>query len=213
MIFRSVLIVILAVAVAAVVIARLSDDDGEFSSPDSAAEPTGPTPPFGAGVVPAGLHDFTQFDPPLSMVFGDGWIASFPPDREKIVLEGPVFLAISHPSMVVDPGNLEFVPAPADLIAWVGTHKNFAAGDPVATTLGGRPGFMIDATALEGTKTLAFNTVDAILVASGDRMRLIVADVDGKPVTALMIAAPAEFEAKVGEGQALLDTLRFEEGV
>jgi hypothetical protein len=212
MIFRSVLIVILTVAVAAVVIARLSDDGGE-SSPDGAAEPTGPTPPFGAGVVPAGLHDFTQFDPPLSMVFGDGWIASFPPDREKIVLEGPVFLALSHPSMVVDPDNLEFVPAPDDLIAWVGTHKNFAAGDPVATTLGGRPGFMIDATALEGTKTLAFNTVDAILVARGDRMRLIVADVDGKPVTALMIAAPAEFEAKVAAGQALLDTLRFEEGV
>jgi hypothetical protein len=71
---------------------------------------------------------------------------------------------------------------------------------------------MIDATALEGTKTLAFNTVDAILVAKGDRMRLIVADVSGKTVTALMIASPAEFDAEVAAGLALLDTLRFEVG-
>lgn len=209
MIFRSVLIVLLAAAVVTVVVVRLRDDDGG-SPPNDVAEPTGPTPPFGAGPAPAGLHDFTQFDPPLSMVFGDGWTAPFPPDNEKIVLEGPVFLAISRPSMVADADSGEFVPLPDDLIAWVGTHKNFDAGDPVETALGDRPAFMIDATALEGTKTLAFNAVDAILVAKGDRMRLIVADVDGKTVTALMIASPAEFDAAVAAGQALLDTLRFQ---
>ena len=211
MIFRSVLIVLLAAAVVAVLVTRLSDDDGGSPS-DDVAEPTGPTPPFGAGPVPAGVHDFTQFDPPLSMVFGDGWTAGFPPDDEKIVLDGPIFLAISHPTMVVDADSGEFVPLPDDLIAWIGTHKDFDAGDPVETTLGDRPAFMIDAMALEGTKTLAFSIVDAILVAKGDRMRLIVADVDGKTVTALMIAAPAEFDAGVAAGQALLDTLRFAVG-
>ena len=202
---------VLAVAVGAVVLSRLDlgDDD---SAPGETAARTGPTPPFGAGVVPSGLHEFRQFDPPLSIVFGDGWSAPLAPDGEKIVLEGPVFLAVSHPSKVVDAESGEFVPAPDDLIAWVGTHKNFEATAPVETTLGKRPAFMIDATALEGTKTLAFGVVDAILVAKGDRMRLIVADVDGKTVTALMIASPAEFAAKVAAGQALLDTLRFEVG-
>lgn len=208
MIFRSVLIVLLAAAVAAVVVVQVSDDDSPPSN--DVAEPTGPTPPFGAGPVPAGLHVFGQFDPPLSMVFADGWTASFPPDNDEIALDGPVFLAVSHPSMVVDAESGESVPLPDELIAWVGTHKNFEASAPVETTLGKRPASMIDAAALEGTKTLAFNAVDAILVAKGDRMRLIVADVDGKAVTALMIAAPADFDAAVAAGQALLDTLRFE---
>lgn len=211
MIFRGVLIVVLAVAVGAVIVSRL-DVGGDDSSSSGLAEPTGPTPPFGAGPVPAGLHEFAQFDPPLSMVFGDGWSAPLAPDGEKIVLEGPVFLAVSHPSKVVGAESGEFVPAPDDLIAWVGTHKNFDATAPVETTLGKRSAFMIDATALEGTKTLAFGVVDAILVAKGDRMRLIVADVDGRTVTALMIASPAEFDAEVAAGQALLDTLRFEVG-
>ncbi len=202
---------VLTVVVGAVIISRL-DLGNDGSSSNGTPLPTGPTPPFGAGIVPAGLHDFAEFDAPLSMVFGDGWIASFPPDNDEIALDGPVFLAISHPSKVVDADSGEFVQAPDDLIAWVGTHKNLAASDAVATTLGNRPAYMIDATALEGTKTLAFNIVDAILVARGDRMRLIVADVDGKNITALMIASPADFAAKVAAGQALLDTLRFDAG-
>lgn len=201
---------VLVLAVGAVILSRLDiGDDGSSSS--GVAEPTGPPPPFGAGLVPAGLHVFRQFDVPLSMVFSDGWMASFPPDNDEIALDGPVFLAISHPSMVVDPDSGEFVAMPEDLIAWVGTHKNLEATAPVETTLGGRPAFTIDATALEGAKTLAFDVVDAILVGRGDRMRLIVADVDGKTVTALMISPPAEFDAKVAAGQALLDTLRFED--
>jgi hypothetical protein len=209
MLFRGVLIVVLAVAVGAVIVSRLDlgDDD---SAPNEIPAPTDPTPPFGAGTVPAGLHQFSQFDVPLSMVFSDGWMAAFPPDNDEIALDGPVFLAISHPSMVVDADSGEFVPAPEDLVAWVGTHKNLDASDPVETTLGGRAAFMIDATALEGTKTLAFNVADAILVTKSDRMRLIVTDVDSKTVTALMIASPADFDTRVAAGQALLDTLRFE---
>lgn len=211
MLFRGVLILVLAAAVGAVMVSRLDlgDDD---SAPNETPTPTGPTPPFGAGTVPAGRHQFSQFDVPLSMVFSDGWMAAFPPDHDEIALDGPIFLAISHPSMVVDADSGEFVPAPNDLVAWVGTHKNLAASDPVETTLGGRAAFMIDATALEGTKTLAFNAADAILVAKGDRMRLIVTDVDSKTVTALMIASPTDFDSKVAAGQALLDTLRFEVG-
>ncbi len=153
---------------------------------------------------------FAEFDPPLSMVFGDGWTSDIPPNNDEIALEGPVFLAVSHPSMVVDADTGGFVPMPKDLIAWVGTQKNFDAGDAIATALGGEPAFRIDATAKEGIKTLAFNTSDAILVAKGDKMRLIVADVKGTTVTALMIASPADFDAAVAKGEALLDTLRFE---
>ena len=212
MIFRSVLIVILAAAVAAVVVTRLDNGDNG-GSPNNASSPTGPTPPFGIGPISAGLHDFAIFDPHLSLVFGDGWSAVFPPDEDEIALEGPVFLAISRPSMVVNPDTQQNVPLPDDIIAWVGTHKTLEAGDPSPTTLGGRPGFMIDAAAREGTKIFGFNTMDAILVAKGDKLRLIVADAGGKTVTALMIASPAEFEKAVAAGQALLDTLRFEEGV
>jgi hypothetical protein len=43
-------------------------------------------------------------------------------------------------------------------------------------------------------------------------MRLIVSEVNGTTVTALMIAAPADFAQAVAAGQALLDTLRFEDG-
>jgi len=210
MMFRGVLIVVLAVAVGAVIALRL-DIGGDSSSSGGVPSQTGPTPPFEGGAIPPGLHEFKQFDPPLSIVFGSGWMAPFAPDGEKIVLEGPVFLAIARPTRVVDPDSKEFVPVPEDLIAWVGTHENFEATPPAETTLGNRPAIMIDATALEGTKTLAFNIVDAILVARGDRMRLIVADVEGKTVAALMIASPAEFDAKVAAGQALLDTLRFDE--
>jgi hypothetical protein len=145
------------------------------------------------------------------MVFEDGWSAPVAPNAERIIVEGPVFLGLVNASLVVDPDNGESVPMPEDLIAWVGTHRNFEASAAEETTLGGRPAFMIDATAREGTKTLAFGVSEAILVASGDRMRLIVADVDGKTITATMIAAPAEFETKVDAGLALLDTLRFEE--
>jgi hypothetical protein len=210
MIFRGVLIVLLAVAVGAVIITSL-DEDGEGPGSNETAQPTGPTPPFEGGAVPPGLHVFGQFAVPLSMAFGDGWIAPFAPDGEKIVLEGPVFLAISHPTMVVDADSGEFAPLPEDLITWVGTHKNFDASAPTETTLGGRPAFLIDATAREGTKTLAFGSVDAILVARGDRMRMIVADVDGETLAVTMIAAPAEFDAKVASAKTLLDTLRFEE--
>ena len=211
MLFRGVLIVVLAVAIGAVIVSRL-DLGGDGSSPGETAAPTGPTPPFGAGPVPAGLHEFTGFDAPLSMVFGDGWTAGFPPDNDEIALDGPVFLAITHPSMVVDAESGAFVPAPDDLIAWIGTHKDLAASAPAATTLGKRSAYTIDATALEGTKIFGFNVVDAILVAKGDRMRLIVANVDGMKIAALMIASAADFEAKVAAGQALLDTLRFDSG-
>ena len=210
MVFRGVLIVVLAVVVGAVVVSRL-DFGGDDSSSGETAAPTGPTPPFEGGPVPPGVHEFPEFEVPLSMVFGDGWTAPFAPDSENIVVEGPVFLAVSRPTKVVDPDNGEFVPLPEDLIAWVGTHKNFEATPPVETTLGGQPAFMIDATALEGTKTLGFKIVDAILVAKGDRMRMIVADVGGETVTATMIAPPAQFEQSVAAGQALLDTLQFEE--
>lgn len=209
MVFRGVLIVVLAIAVGALVVSRL-DFGGDDSSSGETAAPTGPTPPFVGGAVPPGLHEFPQFEVPLSMVFGDGWTAPFAPDSENIVVEGPVFLAVSRPTKVVDPDSGEFIPLPEDLIVWVGTHKNFEATPPVETTLGGHPAFMIDATALEGTKTLGFRAVDAILVARGDRMRLIVADVGGKTVTVTMIAAPARFNEAVPAGEALLDTLRFE---
>lgn len=201
---------VLAMAVGAVIAFRL-DIGGDGSSSDGAPSRTGPTPPFEGGAIPPGLHEFKQFDPPLSMVFGSGWMAPFAPDGEKVVLEGPVFLAVARPTRVVDPDSMEFVPAPEDLIAWVGTHKNFEATNPIGTTLGNYPAFMVDATALEGTKTLAFNVVDAILVAKGDRMRLIVANVEGKTVAAMMIASPADFDAKMATGQGLLDTLRFDE--
>lgn len=209
MLFRLVVIAVLAVALGVLVVSRL-DLRGDGASPGPTA--SGPRPPFGAGPVPPGLHDFAVFRPRLSLVFGDGWTALFPPDDDEIVLEGPVFLAINRPTAVVDPDTQKFVPLPEDLIAWVGTHKNLEATDPVETTLGGRPAYMIDATAREGTKIFGFNVSDAILVAAGDRMRLIVTEVEGEPVTALMIASPAKFEEAVAAGQALLDTLRFEEG-
>jgi hypothetical protein len=211
MLFRGVLIVVLAAVVGAIVVTRVIDDDDGAPPADEVVEPTGPPPPFSRGPVPAGLHVFAQFEPPLSMVFGEGWTSLFVPDNDEIALDGPVFLAISRPSMVVDDETGEFVPMPDDLIAWVGTQEKFDAGDPVATTLGGEPAFRIDATAKEGIKTLAFGSSDAILVGKGDRMRLIVADVNGTKVTATMIASPLEFEEKVAAGQVLLDTLRFQE--
>ncbi|HSP55608.1 MAG TPA: hypothetical protein VLS25_08470 [Dehalococcoidia bacterium] len=206
-----VLIVLLAAAVAGIVIFRVRDSTGGDNAPETAA-PTGPTPPFGAGPVPPGLQTFAEFDPPLSIVFDTSWSSEFPPDNDEIALDGPVFLAISRPSMVVDDETGEFVPIPTDLIAWVGAQKKFDADPPVATTLGGAPAFRIDATAKEGIKTLAFNVADAILVGKGDRMRLIVADVNGTTVTALMIAPPPQFDAAVAAGEALLQTLRFEAG-
>ena len=211
MIFRSVLIVLLAAAVAGILVVKLRDSGGD-SSPEATAAPTGPTPPFEAGPVPPGLQTFAEFEPPLSMVFGTGWSSEFPPDSDEIALDGPVFLAISRPSMVVDDETGKFVPMPKDLIAWVGEQKKFDADAPVATTLGGEPAFSIDATAKEGIKTLAFNIADAILVGKGDRMRLIVADVKGTTVTALMIAPPPQFDVAVAAGEALLQTLRFEAG-
>lgn len=194
----------------AVVLSQRNDDT--TSAPNDVAEITGPTPPFGIGAVPAGLHDFTVFSPRLSMVFGDGWTAVVPPDDDEIALDGPVFLAISRPSLVVDPDTGQNVPLPGDVIQWVATHRNLEAGEPVAATLGERTASMIDATAMEGTKVFAFSAADAILVGKGDMMRLIVSDVNGTTVTALMIATPAEFDQAVAAGQELLDTLRFEEG-
>jgi len=209
MLFRSVLIVILAATVAAIIAARL-DTGGDNASP--ATTPAGPAPPFGRGPVAPGLYDFAVFNPRLSLVFGDGWTALFPPDDDEIALDGPVFLLISRPSQVVEPDTQQFVPLPDDVIAWVGTHKTLEADDPVATTLGGREAFRIDATAREGTKIFGFNAADAILVAKGDRMRLIAADVEGATVAALMIAPAPRFDEAVAAGQALLDTLRFEGG-
>lgn len=194
----------------AVVLSQRNDDT--TSAPNDVADVTGPTPPFGIGAVPAGLHDFAIFDPHLSMVFGDGWTAVVPPDDDEIALEGLAFLAISRPSLAVDPNTGQNVPLPDDIIEWIATHKNLDATEPVATTLGERAASMIDATALEGTKIFAFSAADAILLGKGDVMRLIVSDVNGTTVTALMIAPPAEFDQAVAAGQELLDTLRFEEG-
>ena len=208
MIFRLAVVALMAAAVAGIVAMRVRDSGGK--GPEATASPSGALPPFGRGPVPAGLHVFAEFEPALSMVFGNGWNSVVPPDSDEIALDGPVFLAIARPSMVVDDETGEFVPMPNDLIAWVGTHQKFDAEAPVATTLGGEPAFSIDATAKEGIKTLAFSTAEAILVAKGDRMRLIVADVHGTTVAATMIASPAEFDTAIAKGEALLDTLRFE---
>lgn len=195
----------------AVVLSQRNDDT--TSAPNDVANVTGPTPPFGIGPVPAGLHDFTIFNPRLSMVFGDGWTAVVPPDDDQIVLEGPVFLTISRPTQVVKPGTEgELEPAPANAIQWIIDHPNLEAAEPTQSLLGGKPARQIDATALEGAKIFAFGPAEAILVGKGDMMRLIVSDVNGTTVTALMIAAPADFDQAVAAGQELLDTLRFEEG-
>lgn len=194
------------------VVLSLRNDD-KASTPNDVAGITGPTPPFGIGPVPAGLHDFVIFNPPLSMVFGDGWTAVVPPDDDQIVLDGPVFLTISRPTQVVKPGTEgELEPAPADAIQWIIDHPNLEATEPTQSLLGGKPARQTDATALEGTKIFAFGPSEAILVGKGDRMRLIISDVNGTTVSALMIAAPAVFEQAVAAGQALLDTLHFEEG-
>jgi hypothetical protein len=210
-IFRIVLIVALGAALVAVVLSQRNDDT--TSAPNDVADVTGPTPPFGIGPVPAGLHDFAVFSPQLSMVFGDGWTAVVPPDDDQIVLEGPIFLAISRPNQVVKPGTQnELEPAPDDIIEWIATHKDLDATEPVATALGERAASAVDATAIEGAKIFAFSASDAILLGRGDMMRLIVSDVNGTTVAALMIAPPADFDQAVAAGQELLDTLRFEEG-
>jgi hypothetical protein len=188
-------------------------NDDTTSAPNDVADVPGPTPPFGIGPVPAGLHDFAVFSPQISLVFGDGWTAVVPPDDDQIVLEGPVFLTISRPTQVVRPGTEnELEPAPADVIQWIIDHPNLEAADPTQSLLGGEPARQIDATALQGAKVFAFGPAEAILVGKGDRMRLIVSEVNGTTVTALMIAAPADFAQAVAAGQALLDTLRFEDG-
>jgi hypothetical protein len=140
----------------------------------------------------------------------DGWSALFPDDSDEVAFDGldvPGFLAITRVTKVV--GSTGSIPAPDDLIGWLAANPKFSwSGKPVAVTVGGVAGAMIDGSVKTGTDVFAYETGN-MRVTTGEHVRYYVLPLDGPDLTIVVMSPGDGFEALLDLAQATIDSLEI----
>jgi hypothetical protein len=199
--------------------ATITPSPAASSAPSATASPTSsPTQPSGPltirrGSLPAGTYTTTAFEPTLHFRLNDGWSGVFPDHSDEIAfhaLEVTGFMAITRVTKVVD--RTGTISVPDDLIGWLAANPNFSwSGKPVAVTVGGVTGAMLDGSVKTGTDVFAYDTSNMRIV-TGDHIRYHVLPLDGPDLT-IVLAGPGGddgFEAALlDSAQATIDSLEI----
>jgi Ca2+-binding RTX toxin-like protein len=187
-------------------------------------------PLHAGGDVPAGAYTTTRFARPFSFTIGDGWFtpSGDQPDALEFQRRGarPSFVddfSFLRITRVYSPRTGNVVNAPRRLLAWLRNHPAFRTSEPVRTTVGGAPGFRVDATVRSVPVALEcpispdiacfpiFETrgVSTFVLYKGEKVRFIVLNVSGVKVTIVLETAARRFAGLVRDANAVLATVGF----
>jgi len=186
--------------------------------------PSGPaaTPSASPSVIPSTevFDSPSAFEPPIRLTLVDGWSVDTLPAEEGIVdlQRGPLDSGIMSIATLKVRGATPadpMVPWPDDIHAWLAGRPEFRPSEPRETTVGGRPGTIIDVDVVVGPET---DTGDWITFgnespkgwnlrgANGARFRLVVVPTGrASGIVALLEGGPADFDSL----DSLLATLEF----
>src|ERR687897_1476844 len=180
-----------------------------------------------------GTYRSEEFKPSLSFHVGKGWSSS-PLEESSDVLEiargQTTGLNFSNGQEVYKPtktGSAIVVDAPKDMVGWLQQHPYLQTSEPEPVTVGGVKGLQFDVVLGDLPKgynptcssiidnpncvdLFRLSTGDTILLAEGEKMRVIVLeDVEGETVTIGFFSPASEFGEFVPEAQKVIDTVKW----
>lgn len=211
------LILVLASACGGAVAPSASPGPTPTAQPTVAPTPTlTPSPTLAhlrVGVLPAGTYVTNRFVPPLTLTLNEGWRLLFQDEEDEIAFErsGPAFFGISFAAQVVDQATGRAIPAPDDLVAWLGSHPALDAGQPTPVTVAGVTGWSLEAAVntVPNMDVFAHPEGDYHVVA-GERIRIYVLPFDGPDLVILFSTAADSFDALAAEMQPVIDSIELD---
>jgi hypothetical protein len=179
------------------------------------------------GELRPGKYVTDKFKPAFSFrVVGEGWVVTEGSERTLVEMSqgvaGPI-LAFLTAEQVFNPSKvreLDSMPAPEDLVAWLQQHPYLKTDDPQPAAIGGVEGVRLDAVVASvpptecGGNCLGLFTVSDRAYDWGafekEKLRFIVLEnVGGERVT-IVVEAPAEgFEEFIPKAQEVIDTVEW----
>jgi hypothetical protein len=130
-----------------------------------------------------------------------------------------VGVTVLEPRAVYDPVvETRRLPLPDDLIAWIADHPDLDADEPEELAVAGLSATSIDVTVTypsNGPKGQTAQFIDAFHgswnLESPTRMRLVLLDLPDRPLLIAFSSRPEFFDDSVGQFEALLRSVKFEE--
>jgi hypothetical protein len=182
-------------------------------------------PPYGD--LRPGEYVTDEFEPAFSFEIVDaGWVVGGSEERTLVQINqgvaGPL-VGFVIAEQVFNPNKvreLDSMPAPEDMVAWLEQHPYLKTDDPRPAAVGGVEGVRLDAVVASVPATeCGGNCLGLFTVADGDydwvvfekeNLRFIVLeDVGGERVT-IVVEAPAEdFEEFLPKAQTVMDTVEW----
>jgi hypothetical protein len=179
------------------------------------------------GELRPGKYVTGNFEPAFSFrVVGKGWVVTEGSERTLVEMSqgvaGPI-LAFLSAERVFNPSKvreLDSMPGPEDMVAWLGQHPYLRTDEPQAAAVGGVEGVRLDAVVASvpptecGGNCLGLFTVGDRSYDWGafekEKLRFIVLEnVGGERVT-IAVEAPAEdFEEFLPKAQEVIDTVEW----
>jgi hypothetical protein len=181
------------------------------------------------GELAPGKYVADNFEPAFSFrVIGKGWVVTEGSERTLVEMSqgvaGPI-LAFLSAEQVFNPSKvreLDSMPAPEDLVAWLEQHPYLRTDDPQAAAVGGVKGVRLDAVVASmpptecGGNCLGLFTVGDRAYDWGvfekEKLRFIVLEnVGGERVTIVVEAPAEEFEEFLPKVQEVIKTVKWED--
>ena len=179
------------------------------------------------GELRPGKYVTDKFEPAFSFrVVGEGWVVRVGSEPDLVEMSqgvaGPI-LAFLRADQVFNPSKvreLDSMPAPEDLVAWLQHHPYLQTDDPQPAAIGGVEGTRLDAVVASvpptecGGNCLGLFTVSDRaydwLVFEEEKLRFIVLEnVGGERVTIGVEAPAEEFEEFLPKAQGVLKTVQW----
>jgi hypothetical protein len=179
------------------------------------------------GELPPGKYVTGNFEPAFSFrVVGKGWVVTEGSEPTLVEMSqevaGPI-LAFLSAERVFNPNKvreLDSMPAPDDMVAWLEQHPYLRTGDPQAAAVGGVEGVRLDAVVASvpltecGGNCLGLFTVGDRSYDWGafekEKLRFIVLKNVGGERVMVVVEAPAEdFEEFLPKAQEVIDTVEW----
>jgi hypothetical protein len=187
--------------------------------------------PAEPGPLEPGRYETSVFEVPLSFELPASWSLLAPERGRSFVFELPqgdlreesVFVAFMMPVRVAssDPDAIdEFVLPPDDWAAWYQSHPRIDAEGPERATVGGVSAVRIDNAVRNPYDHPACPVPCVFVYTTGDfnafavesqKSRDYVLDVDGETVIVSILAPKDRFDELVGEGESIVQSIRFGE--
>ena len=194
---------------------------------DKVGGPSGPSaePSASPSAIPSPkvIDSAPGFEPPIRLTLVDGWTTYRDPnpgivDLRRGLIDSGIMSIASITVRGPTPGS-PMVPWPDDIHAWLAGRPEFRPSQPRETTVGGRPGLIIDFDIVVGPQT---DTSDWIKFgdkrpngwnlkgSDGERVRLVVVNTGaGSGIVATVGGSQADFDENTAALDRVLATLEF----